>query len=277
MRIGVFAKTFPGREPDAVLRQSAAAGFEGVQYNMACSGLASMPDEIPGDAVKSVADAARETGQHIFAVSGTYNMIHPDPAVCRAGERRLAVIAAACRGMGSPLVTLCTGTRDPDDQWRHHPDNTTPEAWRDLLASFEAAVAIAEKHDVLLGVEPELANVVNSAAAARRLIDEIKSPRIRIVLDPANLCEVAEPAERRRVIADAVELLADRIVMAHAKDRAADGRVATAGQGVVDFGHFLSCLKQVGFDGPLVAHGFEAEEASGVAAFLRRQLAELQP
>ena len=277
MPIGVFAKTFPGRDPEGVLRQSAAAGFEGVQYNMACSGLAAMPDEIPEAAVKAVAEAARATGQRIFAVSGTYNMIHPDPAVRRAGERRLAVIASACSGMGSPLVTLCTGTRDPDDQWRHHPGNTTPEAWRDLLASFEAAIAIAEKHDVLLGVEPELANVVSSAAAARRLIDEIKSPRIRIVLDPANLCEVAEPAERRRVIADAVQLLADRIVMAHAKDRAADGSVATAGKGVVDFDDFLSSLKHAGFDGPLVAHGFEADEASGVAAFLRRQLSELQP
>jgi sugar phosphate isomerase/epimerase len=277
MRIGVFAKTFPGRDPEGVLRQSAEAGFEGVQYNMACSGLAPMPDQIPDDVVTSVAAAARVTGQRILAVSGTYNMIHPDPAVRRAGERRLAVIAAACRGMGSPLVTLCTGTRDPDDQWRHHPDNATPEAWRDLLDAFEAAVAIAERHDVLLGVEPELANVVNSAAAARRLIDEIQSPRIRIVLDPANLCEVAEPAERRRVIAEAIDLLADRIVMAHAKDRAHDGRVATVGQGVIDFGHFLSSLQQTGFDGPLVAHGFEADEAAGVAAFLRRQLSELAP
>ena len=277
MRIGVFAKTFPGRDPEGVLRQSAEAGFEGVQYNMACSGLAAMPDHIPEDAVEAVAAAARVTGQLIFAVSGTYNMIHPDPAVRRAGERRLAVIAGACRGMGSPLITLCTGTRDPDDQWRHHPDNATREAWRDLIASFEAALAIAERHDVLLGVEPELANVVSSAGAARRLIDEMQSPRIRIVLDPANLCEVAEPAERRSVIAEAVHLLADRIVMAHAKDRAADGSVATAGQGVIDFGHFLSRLKQSGFDGPLVAHGFEADEAAGVAAFLRSRRAELSP
>jgi sugar phosphate isomerase/epimerase len=116
-----------------------------------------------------------------------------------------------------------------------------------------------------------LAYVVNGAAAARRLIDDMKSDRLRIVLDPANLAEEAEDAERRDIIARAVDLLADRIVMAHAKDRAADGSVATAGKGVIDFGHFLSALKATGFDGPLVAHGFGAEEAAGVAAFLRQQ------
>ena len=271
MKIGVFAKTFPGNTPEAVLRLSAAAGFEGVQYNMACSGLPAMPDEIAADAARAVAAAAQATGQRVFAVSGTYNMIHPDPAVRAAGERRLAVIAAACREMGTSLVTLCTGTRDVQDQWRHHPDNDSPEAWCDLLQAFEAAVHIAESHGVLLGVEPELANVVNSATAARRLIDEMGSSAIRIVLDPANLAEDAEPATRRRIIEEAVDLLADRIIMAHAKDRSADGSVAPAGKGVIDFGHFLSRLKSRGFDGPLVAHGFEADEAADVARFLHQQ------
>jgi len=271
MRIGVFAKTFPGSDPATVLAQSKAAGFEGVQYNMACSGLPSMPDAISPDITRAVAQAAKETGQQIMALSGTYNMIHPDVAVRRLGERRLAVIAAASRQMGCPLVTLCTGTRDAEDQWRHHPENGSPESWLDLQHAFEVAIGIADEHDVLLGIEPELANVVNGATAARRLIDDMKSDRLRIVLDPANLAEEAEDAERRDIIARAVDLLADRIVMAHAKDRTADGSVATAGRGVIDFGHFLSALKATGFDGPLVAHGFGAEEAAGVAAFLRQQ------
>jgi len=271
MQIGIFAKTFPGRTPDAVLRQSAASGFEGVQYNMACSGLASMPDEIMPDVARAVTAASQVTGQGVFAVSGTYNMIHPDPAVRSAGERRLAVIAAACRGMGTSLVTLCTGTRDAEDQWRHHPENASNEAWRDLRQSFEAAIRIAEDHGILLGVEPELGNVVSSATAARRLIDEMGSRAIRIVLDPANLAEQAETAARRRIIEQAVDLLAGDFVMAHAKDRAADGSVATAGKGVIDFGHFLARLKAAGFDGPLVAHGFEADEAADVARFLRAQ------
>ena len=272
MDIGIFAKTFPGQSPATVLAAARDAGFDGVQYNMACSGLDAMPAVIAPAEAAAVAQAATACHQQIFAVSATWNMIHLDPAVGRLGHQRLATIAASAAAMGTRLITLCTGTRDAADQWRHHPDNATPGAWADLLASFETAIAIADQHDILLGVEPELANVVNNAASARRLIDQIGSPRIRIVLDPANLFERASAAEQRDLIARAVDLLADRIAMAHAKDRAPDGGFATAGKGVIDFKNFLQCLDTAGFAGPIVTHGLSAAEAPGVAAFLRELL-----
>lgn len=267
MQIGIFAKTFAGADPATVLASAQAAGFDGVQYNMACSGLDPMPPAITPAQAQAVALAAQATGQRLFALSGTWNMIHPDPALRALGHRRLAVLAQAAPQMGTRLITLCTGTRDPQDQWRHHPDNATPEAWADLLASFETALATAEAHDIDLGIEPELANVVNGAQAARRLIDTLQSPRLRIVLDPANLFETE--ADHSDIIARAVDLLADRIVMAHAKDRAPDGSFATAGKGVVDFPAFLARLRAAGFDGPVVTHGLTASEAPGVARFLR--------
>jgi sugar phosphate isomerase/epimerase len=275
MRLGIFAKTFPGSDPAAVLAAASAAGYGAVQYNMACSGLAAMPDRLSAAEIAAVATASADTGVAIAAVSGTYNMIHPDPAVRAAGLQRLAILMAAASGMGTRMVTLCTGTRDPADQWKHHKDNTTAEAWRDLLTEMGKACRLAEPLGIRLGIEPELANVVNSAASARRLIDDLKSPALAIVLDPANLFEVTPLTAQRSLLSQAVDLLADRIVMAHAKDRDATGGFATAGQGVVDFPHFLGRLKAAGFDGDLVTHGLQASEAPAVAAFLSRTLAAL--
>jgi sugar phosphate isomerase/epimerase len=272
MQLGIFAKTFEGKAPAMVIAQAKAAGFSTVQYNMACSGLAAMPDAISDAQVLDVAAAARINGVSVCAVSGTYNMIHPDVAVREKGLGRLDVLAARCHGLGTRLITLCTGTRDAEDQWRHHPDNTSKEAWRDLIASMEAAAAIAETHDVQLGIEPELANVVCSAAKAKQLIAELGNSRVRVILDAANLFEHTPIAEQRRCVASSIELLADHIVMAHAKDRDADGAFVAAGTGVLDYGHYISCLKHAGFDGPLVTHGLSADEAPGVAAFLRGQL-----
>ena len=170
------------------------------------------------------------------------------------------------------MITLCTGTRDPDDQWRAHPDNGSAEAWRDLIAAMETALACAERWNIDLGIEPELANVVSSAGKARALIRELNNPRLKIVLDPANLFERATLREQHRVVSSAIDLIGDRIAMAHAKDRAADGSFIAAGKGVVDFGHFATCLKAAGFDGPLVTHGLTASESLGVAAFLRQTL-----
>lgn len=268
MRLGIFAKTFPGHDPEKVLGQARAAGFRSVQYNMACSGLAPMPDSIePAIATAIGASAARE-GLAIAALSGTYNMIHPDPEVRAEGLRRLEILAANASAIGTDLITLCTGTRDPVDQWRAHPDNNSREAWHDLLVHMEKLVRLAEQYDIRLGIEPELGNVVNSAAKARHLIDALESDRLVVVLDPANLFE-AEPLDQQRdIVSAAIDLLDDRIVMAHAKDRDAQSHFVTAGQGVLDYDHFLGRLKASGFTGDLVTHGLAASEAIGVLSFL---------
>ena len=268
MRVGIFAKTFAGTDPHTVLAAAAAAGYRAVQYNMACSGLPSMPDSLPEGTAAAIRGAAERTGVAVIAISATYNMIHPDPAVRTRGHASLERIAAVAHDVGSPLLTLCTGTRDPDDQWRHHADNGTSEAWADLSDSMAAALRIADGYGVDLGIEPELANVIDSAAKARRLIDEIGSPRLKVVLDPANLFEV-EPTDRQReIVAAATKLLAGRIAMAHAKDRTGEGAFATAGTGVLDYPFYVRCLRVAGFDGDLVTHGLAEAEAPAVARFL---------
>ncbi len=274
MRLGIFAKTFPGSNPETVLRAASQAGFACVQYNMACSGLPAMPDDIQPAAAEAIARASLHTGIEIAAVSGTYNMIHPDRFVREQGHRRLDMLASRAKAMGTRLITLCTGTRDAQDQWKHHPDNASKEAWRDLLDSMTIALEIAARHDVDLGIEPELANVVNSAARAEQLIKEMQSPRLKIVLDAANLFEQVDIGEQRRIVSSAINGLGPYIAMAHAKDRDAGGSFVTAGKGVLDYSHYVSCLNAAGFDGPLVTHGLAAEEAAGVAGFLRQALSQ---
>ena len=275
MRLGIFAKTFPGTVPGPVLGAAAGAGYAVTQYNMSCSGLPSMPDAVADDAALAVAEAAQAANVEIVALSGTYNMIHPDAAERELGHRRLNALAGAATRMGTRVVTLCTGTRDPDDQWRGHPDNDSPNAWRDLRAAMDRALLVAETHDIDLGIEPELANVVDSAAKARRLIDEIGSARLKIIFDAANLFEAVSLGRQRDIVSAAIDLIGDRIVMAHAKDRTASGGFTAAGQGVLDYAHYLDGLARAGFDGPLITHGLTAAEAPGVAGFLQAALAHV--
>jgi sugar phosphate isomerase/epimerase len=268
MQLGIFAKTFSGKSPHTVLQAVRNAGFTTAQYNMACSGLPAMPDTISNHVISDVIAAATKSGIKLIALSGTYNMVHPNVAIRSNGHKQLAVIAQAAEALAIPLVTLCTGTRDANDQWKFHPDNNGAEAWRDLLASMQTAVEIANQFNVDLGIEPELANIVNSAESARRLIDAMASPRLKIILDPANLFEKETLERQRQIVAHAIDLLADHIVMGHAKDRTATGEFTAAGKGVLDFPHYIKCLKSAGFDGPLVAHGLIASEAADVHRFL---------
>src|SRR5258708_21138653 len=93
MRIGVFAKTFAGSDPRGVLAQVAGAGFTTTQYNMSCSGLASLPVAVDARAAAAVRAAAADAGIEIAALSASFNMIHPDPASRALGLRRLRVLA----------------------------------------------------------------------------------------------------------------------------------------------------------------------------------------
>jgi sugar phosphate isomerase/epimerase len=275
MRLGIFAKTFARPTVDAVLGAVRAHGLDCVQFNMACAGLPSMPERIDGDACDRIRAAAAQRGITLAAVSGTFNMIHPDPAKRRAGMDRLRVLAGACNQLGALVVTLCTGTRDPDDMWRRHPDNDSAAAWRDLLESVHAAVKIAEVAELTLAFEPEVANVVDTARKGRRLLDEIGSPHLKVVMDGANLFRAGDLARMRDVLDEAFALLGRDIALAHAKDLTHDGEAghAAAGTGRLDYDLYLALLRSAGYHGPLILHGLSEAEVDASVAFLRGKLA----
>jgi sugar phosphate isomerase/epimerase len=278
MRLGIFAKTFARPSLEEVLDAVKAHGLDCVQFNMACAGLPSLPEEIPASVCRHIARCLAERGIAMAAVSGTFNMIHPDLEQRREGMRRLSVLAAACASMGTRVITLCTGTRDPDDMWRWHADNDSFEAWEDLTEAMKQALNIAEEFDVTLAFEPELANVVHSAVKARRLLDDFHSPRLKVVMDAANLFHAGDLSRMDVVLEEAFDLLGRVIVIAHAKDLNKDGEAGhlAAGQGSLDYTRYLRLLRKFGFNGPLVLHSLEEAQVDDSVAFLRGQLACLE-
>ena len=163
------------------------------------------------------------------------------------GLCNLRVLAAACEKLGTSVITLCTGTRDPDNMWRRHPDNDTPEAWDDLVVSMRQAIEVAEEYQVTLAFEPEVANVVDSAIKARRIIDQIDSPYLKVVMDGANIFHTGELPRMREILDEAFALLGEHIAFAHAKDLDRDGEAGhlAAGKGLLDYDQYLSLLNDV--------------------------------
>ena len=140
MRLGIFAKTFSRPTVEAAFDAVKEHGLDCVQFNMACAGLPALPDDIAPSLAIRIHEASLSRGIAIAAVSGTYNMAHPDLRIRQAGLRRLRTLASACHSMGTSVITLCTGTRDPENMWSWHPENASSSAWSDLLSSMEAAV-----------------------------------------------------------------------------------------------------------------------------------------
>ena len=270
MELGIFAKTFARPTLGATLDAVAAHGLTCVQFNMACVGLPTLPDRIDEELCDRIGAAFQARSMRMAAVSGTFNLIHPDLASRHDGLGRLRVLVSACRRMGTAVVTLCTGTRDPDDMWKRHPDNDSAAAWRDLIGSLRLALEGAEEHNVTLAFEPETTNVIDSAPKARRLLNEVGSERLKVVIDPVNLLTADRLPRMREIMEEAFEILGSDIVMAHAKDKTRtleDVPVAT-GRGVLDFDLYLKLLHCRRGDIPLILHGLDESQVAQSIALL---------
>jgi sugar phosphate isomerase/epimerase len=277
LNLGIFGKTFPRPALEDVLDAVAQTGLRVLQFNFASAGLPSLPPSVDPPLLERIRTAVQNRNLTLAAVSGTFNMIHPDPGQRAEGLRRFSILAGACRDLGVPTVTLCTGSRDPGDMWRPHPDNNLAQAWRDLTRSLEQALAAAARTDLVLAVEPEPGNVISSASKARRLLDEMQSPRLKIVMDPANLLQGWRPTERAGVLDKAFDLLGPDVVLAHAKELDAGGEAGglAPGQGVLDWEHYLARLRGLDFTGPLVMHGLREAEVPFAVDYLTKAAARL--
>ena len=272
MRLGIFARTFSRPTVEGVFDAVREHQLDCVQFNMACAGLPTLPDDIAPSLAIRIHEASMSRGTEIAAVSGTYNMAHPDPEVRQAGLRRLRTLASACHGMGTSVITLCTGTRDPENMWRWHPENASSRAWSDLLSSMEAALRIAEEEQVTLAFEPERANVVNTAAKGHALLAAMQSSRLKVVIDPANLIVSGDKRQMSQVLDEAFDLLGEYIVIAHAKDRGADDTFHAAGGGILDYDQYVRLLRVAAFDGPFILHGLTEGQLDAALQFLRDKL-----
>jgi sugar phosphate isomerase/epimerase len=274
MRIGIFTKTYTCPTLEAVFDAVRASGLDCVQLNMESAGVAAMPDEIAVELAERIHRAATARGITIAAVQGTFNMSHPDAEHRRAGLRRLRVMAASCQRLGTSIIGICIGTRDRQNMWQRHSDNDSPEAWRDMVGCVGEAVGIAKQAGVTLALEPEVSNVVDSARKARRLLDEIASPHLKITMDGANLFHTGELPRMSEVFDEAFALLGKDIILAHAKDLDHDGEAGhlAAGRGRLDYDRYLSLLRACGFQGPLLLHGLTESQVNGCVGFLREKL-----
>ena len=270
MYTAVFSRTYSMKDPAKVFDAVAADGYRGVQANLSSAGLASLPEFLPDGLAARFGREARSRGVRIAALSGTYNMAHPDEKVRKASRAGFRNAIRAASEMGTSIVSLCTGSRNEQDMWKFHPENQSVTAWADLHSELDFALSLAQEFGIRLAIEPEPANVIHDAKAARRILDEVASPYLGIILDAANLLSPRTLGRQHEVVSEATSLLGSSLLLAHAKDIDAAGHVVAPGEGAVDLLSFTRSLRAAGYDEALIAHGFSEEKTAIAARELER-------
>jgi sugar phosphate isomerase/epimerase len=269
-RLGVFARTFPRETPEEVAAAVARAGYSLGHWNFAAVGRSTLAADVGRAEVAAVRRAFDRAGVAIPSTSATFNVIHPDPARRAAQTVQAARLIGLVPELGAEVVTLCSGTRDPDDMWRAHPGNLAADAWTDLRRTLDALLEAADEAGVRLGVEPEPGNVVRDAPTAARLLGELGDDApAGIVLDPANLLTPETISRQSEILAEAVDLLGPRVVGIQAKDVAASGAAAAVGTGLLDYPAVLGQLARLP-PVPLIVQDASEADAARVRADLLR-------
>lgn len=249
--------SFPGGlegtfDPRDFLRQAKSFGYEAAELAIGDAGSAFGLDASPA-LCRELVDLAAELGLGLHTVaSGLYwgrNLASESIADRQQARDDLQRMLPICQQLGCSTLLTIPGAVDvfflPERSVLSY-----QHVWDHASEGIAATLATAESCGVRLGIENVWNRFLLSPIEMRLFIDQFNSPWVGSYFDVGNVLPFGYPDQWIRI-------LGHRVVGVHFKDfrRAvgtAEGFVDLL-EGDVDFAAVLAALKEVGYDGPVVA------------------------
>ena len=203
-------------------------------------GVKSYEDVTP-ELVKEVEAAMREVPMDV-AVLGTYvEMGMMDEAKRKSEVADFISQIPVCKALNIP----CMGSETTSIK-RQPAGTTFADAQKQLLKSLEEIMPEAERHGVIVAVEPVYCHALNTVETTKMVLDSIKSPNLKIIFDPANLMS-DEWVDRQDVLyGRAMEAFGELIMAVHFKGVCYDEngrRPCRLEESVVDYAAAFDAMK----------------------------------
>lgn len=180
-----------------------------------------------------------------IAVLGCYlNLANPNPEkLAQIIHRYMAHIRFAS-WLGCGVVGTETGA--PNETYTHVPECHGEEALQTFITNLRPVVKYAEQMGVVMAIEPVWKHIVCNPVRARRVLDEINSPNLQIILDPVNLLDISNYQQQVDIVDEAIALLGPDVAMVHLKDFVVeDGKLVSVGAGLgqMDYTSVMKFMK----------------------------------
>ncbi len=218
---------------------------------------------------RDIAEAYRGSGVSIHSVGVYTNLIHPDESEREANLAYFEGMMKAAVAMGSRTLITETGHYHPEQPTSRVEYHFQEEVWARMVATGKRLAELAERHRVTVLLEPFYRGFLASAKRTRLFLEDIGSPRIRALLDPANLLEINDQEEMFEQLQPWIDCL-------HAKDRKLHvDRGVAAGQGDLDYREFVTLVARHTPEAPLVLEYVGPNDYKQALAHLRSAMTEV--
>ncbi|WP_426448030.1 sugar phosphate isomerase/epimerase family protein [Paenibacillus sp. S-38] len=271
---GILAHNF-GRLPlEELADRVAGAGLASVQLALAkaLSDVDSATGKLSPGLANHVGEAFAKRGVRIASLGCYINPVHPDPELRKQELRRFKEHLRFCRDFGASVVATETGKLDTFKA--DEPDRYEEKAFETLRSSVLELAEEADKWGVTVGIEPAYTLVIHSTEGMLRLLEEVPTSTLGVVLDPCNLLNASLIDRQHEIISAAFDALADRTVLFHAKDirKTASGgtEYTPLGTGELDYPHFLRLVKERKPHCHITMEGLEPDQIAPSLDFFRK-------
>jgi sugar phosphate isomerase/epimerase len=278
LKLGIMSTVYADLPLDKAAHQIKSDGFSGVVTDFSFADVHFNPLEPDWAAARKIVTTLERAGVQIVGLFGYYNIVDPDLRKRKLGAARMEVLLSNWKRLGCPLVSTETGTFNSQSEWQEAPENQTEPGYRQCRAVFEKHALTAEKHGAVLSIEAYYRNIIGTIDRAERLFHEVKSPALRLVMDPCNYFRKQDLPRMTPMLEAMFQRLGDRIAIAHAKDVKAspDGEdLPAAGLGVLDYPLFLRLLAQLDRPLPLVVEHLRRPDVARARDFVVSQFEQI--
>ena len=116
------------------------------------------------------------------------------------------------------MVGTITGSCDPVNLFNVHPENWTLETWKMLLDSINQILEDTAGMKSVIGIEAQITTNQDTPLSHKRLLEDIGSERLKVNLDPTNMCHLHNHFHTTELINECFDMLGEDIFGCHAKD-----------------------------------------------------------
>ena len=225
--------------------------------------------------IAELKEALKKYDVAVFDVMVWTNLIHPDSATRQKNLRYVAENIEAAERIGSPMVTMVTGSCDPDYYIAAHPDNWSDATWKLTLQSVRQLLDDTAGMKAALGIEAVVTTNIDSPAAHKRLMDDIGDPRCRVCLDPTNMLSLTTFYHTTELLNECFDLLGETILGCHGKDDIIERdrmllhiTEVPAGQGTMDYETYLVRMSRLKWPRTLLIEHIGPEDYPAAKAFI---------